>query len=184
METEGRDTAHDPTAFPSRGGLAPARPALPADHPEDLAAEVRKRLAEERDELLDDQSDNHFYVQLRGGVHTEYVHGVVWNEATCFARAHARPWCLRYRWPRQKGFSKSLYGEEGAVQLAHEWARRADHYYRLWWDNGCDLSYKFSEGDCESYRQSLEWVTFASSEDIESSSFTEIVAVNRFQPTS
>ena len=57
-----------------------------------------------------------------------------------------RQWCEEYHWPKEKSYFFSIYTQEGAAQLAHEFVRRANRYYSIWLGQDDDL-YVFSDAD-------------------------------------
>ena len=92
---------------------------------------TRARLMARREAWAFDWSRRSFYVHIRGGDWTAHFKEEESDYASAFARAVAKQWCIRFKWPRQKGFAFTVYGTEGANMLAREWAFRGEHYYSI-----------------------------------------------------
>jgi hypothetical protein len=124
-----------------------------------------------------------FYVHNRGGAWTIKTHGRGTDTATCFARAAALPFCRKFAWPRQKGFTHTAVGGEwNSNVLAREWARLGQHYFVIWLSTDCLEDFVFAEehkpDDDEGF---IEWVCGL---DIESHEFSKVLELRHAFPVS
>ena len=105
------------------------------------------------------------------------------DAATMYSRKVAKRWCDKFQFRKQKGFSFTTHGLEGANMLAREWASRADYFYRIWVEAGCEEEFRYSEEQLSSYVPSEEYVVWASTLDVGSDAFSEVTHLNHALPT-
>jgi hypothetical protein len=140
---------------------------LPEVTEEDVAMAVRAALEAKRDEYASESADYNFYVHLPGGLWTTTFKNKVSDMANALARAHCKTWADKYKWPRQKGFTFSLYGEAESVQFAQEWVDKAHFFYEIWKSNADgSYAYQYSDEDFASYVPMQAWIDFACAQDI------------------
>jgi len=90
---------------------------------------------------------------------TEAFRGLIADQAQCLARSHVKPWATAYKWPRQKGFSFSLYGEEESNRLAQQWQEKGHFYCSLWIDrSGGSYEYRFTAEELASFVPTEAWL--------------------------
>jgi hypothetical protein len=169
-----------------RGGGARTGEAMPlptdavdAVDAHDLAA----LLIERRDEWDMDFSDMMFYVRNLGGVWTAAHVGEPTDAASAFARQAAKPWCRHFTWPQQKGFYFSVYGVIDANKLARSWAHKANFFFELWIEGGCDWHHQYSIDDAALYVPSIEFTDWAPDVAFDSETFQRIHELVIFKPT-
>ena len=92
--------------------------------------DVMDRLADRREEWAFEDDQLHFYVILPGGMWTEVHTGAVSDSAKCNARSHVKQWCKEFGWPQSKQFMFSAHGLDGANELAREWCRKGNFFFR------------------------------------------------------
>ena len=90
----------------------------------------KDELAALRHDLCDEVEEfTHFYVHYRGGLYIFADEGVVSNSAACMARgAMVKYWCDCYSWQLKYQFHYSVYGQDGANELAKEVCRRGEFF--------------------------------------------------------
>ena len=144
---------------------------------------VAGELQELRDEHAVDSDDNeYFFMRIQGGRWTFGHKGVLADAATCFSISYTRHFCDRYRWPKQRGFAFSKYGQQEAINLATEWANRGNHFARIWYDAGCPDGFKFEPMGCHAFPETLEFVDWCLSSDPASTTWERIVEVRSAAP--
>ena len=171
--------------------LAKAKP--PEDEIDDAEAEARLAIAVERlhdlreehaneDEDEDELPDEHFYWRILGGRWTAKHKHIPADQATMYARAHAKQWCQLFQWSSQKGFMFSMYGQEEAIYLAKAWARKANYFCKLWYDAGATEDFVYSEEQLNSYTESASFLDWAVTVEVDSVTFDRVVAVRHALP--
>ena len=82
----------------------------------------------------------HFYSRIQGGRWTKAHKKVGADSILALPRGGwPKAWAEYFHWPKQKGFAFTAYGELVCVEMAHEVCRRAEHFYLLWCEAGCEL---------------------------------------------
>ena len=100
-----------------------------------------------------------------------------------FSRAWAKPWCKRFRWPKQRGFNLVEYGERVANVLAREWAFRGDYFYWLWDVAGRDASFRYTAEHIEAYIPDEEFLEWERDVAVADELYDLILEVQRMAPT-
>ena len=121
-------------------------------------------------------------MRIQGGSWTKAHKGVVADSATAYARVHTKAFCTRFNWPKQRGFTFNLYGQEESVHLATEWANRGNHFARLWFEGGCILDCVF---DCEgehAYPEPFDFIDWACSVEVDSPVWPKVTEVRAAVP--
>ena len=103
-ELEGEHPPPDP------GHAAALAPELGDDVLEATLETVVARLHALREDYAEEVGDDlvldhQFYWRILGGAWTAKHKAVAADQATMYARNHARPWCDLFNWPCQKGFT-------------------------------------------------------------------------------
>ena len=120
-------------------------------------SEIRAGIAALGDE------DSYFFVMVRGGAWTAEKKGVAADACAGKARSGLpKTWCRFYNFPVMASASFKKYGREAAMELAREFCRRGQFYFRMWL-----LSEGFSHDDfvytraqVNSYVPHADWVEF------------------------
>ena len=166
------------------GGGGHEQQVLDPKRDEANAEAIRARLLEKRERWRFAEGDDMaFYIRIQGGEWTDEFAGEEADSAVCFARAAAKKWCDRFKWPKQRGFWFSRYGVEDSNQLAREWARRGHYYFSLAAAHCDPDKYIYSEEDLAGYPPNLDFVAWAVDLANDSASFDEVVRVAHAQPT-
>ena len=67
-------------------------------------------------------------------------------DAACMpARNGAKFWCAKYAFAKQESFYFTRYGVEACNMLAREWACRAEYYVQLWYSDGEEEEFAYTE---------------------------------------
>ena len=83
-----------------------------------------------RDDFREEEEFTHFYVHFRGGHYIFDHDGIVSNCASAQARgAMVKYWCDAYSWQVKYQFHYSVYGHDGAHELAKEVCRRGEFFF-------------------------------------------------------
>ena len=170
------DHGHDPPRPPERHVVGP-------DITEEVALDVKARLDARRKAWGHDFTDSWFYVRILGGnwtfVHTRSDA----NAVSMYARECVKPWCTRYKMPKQKGFHHLKFTEDGANILAVAWARRCDFFLRLWVEAGSDPNFLYDDDMKQSYVPSEEFLDYACALDVRTNQFDAVMELNHAFPT-
>ena len=157
------ELADEPPAFDERSD----------DQQEEVDIDVvREQLACVRAQYEEDLGDDDgFHVKILGGKWTAEHIGTIADRVSANARGQAAmEWCAEFKWPRMTSFAFNRYSEVGAVELAREVARRANHFYRLWlWSD--DDPFRYTPEHLESYIEDFEWLDWMCAQDPNSVSF-------------
>ena len=149
---------------------------------EERAAEVLARPLAVRAEWELDWTDTWFYVRLLGGKWTAEFKKTEADAACMLARSGAKGWCTKYKFAKQKSLCSSRYGIEACNMVAREWASRAEYFFLLWYDDGCDEDFSYSDELLESYMPTMEWVEWATRQEIASEIWAAISDVENARP--
>ena len=165
------------------GGEAPGAPMrLDPKTDEERAAEVRARLLAVRAEWELDWTDSWFYVKLLGGKWTAEFKRTEADAACMLARQGAKYWCTRYKFVKQKSLYFSRYGIESCNMVTREWAHRGEYYFLLWYEDGEADDFVYSAELLESYVPTMEWVEWATRQEIDSDVWSCISEVESARP--
>lgn len=102
--------------------------------------------------------------------------------ATWYSRAFTRTFCNKFRWPKQKGFALTRYGESEAAALAKEWVRRGNHFAHFGFESGCADDFCFDSEGAHAYPESLEFLDWCVTIDTESHVWEKICEVRASLP--
>ena len=140
-------------------------------------------LAALRDELVVPERRMDFYVHILGGKWTLAHAGVVADGCSYFARAgNPRRWCIKYAFPKQKGFMYAAYGgPEGPQIMCNEIVRRAQFFYDLCTESD-DVHFTYTDALLASYVDGEEFLDWMCDLDIESLLFQRGLEVRRLAP--
>lgn len=171
-------------AAPAEEVVEEAVPAAIGDAEEAPEVFDDARLAELRDELAWDESDDtYFFLHILGGRWTHTHKGVHADGAGGYARqGMVTSWCKRYGWPRQASFMFNKYGREGAVQLSKEYCRRSHFYFMLFVQSGTD-DFAFTPEALQSYQEGSEWLDWLCSLGNEDPGFKRGLAMRAMAPS-
>ncbi len=99
-----------------------------------------------------------FYVRVLGGAWTLAHTGEVADGCSYFCRGGTpHDWCVRFGFPRQKGFHYKRYGgREGPHVLCNEVVRRAQYFYDLWLCSS-KPAFVYSEAQLTAYEEGGEF---------------------------
>ena len=81
-----------------------------------------------------------------------------------------------------KTFARTLYGDDGCVRLAKEWARRDIFYYRVWEDHGREDDFAYTNDLLEAYPANLDFVEWACEQAADSEAFNRVWEVQHARP--
>ena len=117
-------------------------------------ADIRERHAAEP---VDDEA---FFFRVLGGVWTKTHKGSVADAAGGYARHElAKMWCGVFDWPKQNAFYFSRYDEENSVIMAHEFVRRSNHFFNIWFrESTGDFTYTAAQRICPEDAAFEEWL--------------------------
>ena len=124
------------------------------DHVPDELARLRLKYGD-----FDEKADS-FAIRLLGGKWTKKYKDVIADfVAVVPVGATAKEYCGNFSWPQKVSFSIRKYTMDGAMAMAREVKRRANHFYGIFL-RGDDENFIFSDDDLESYEEDLGWVTW------------------------
>ena len=148
------------------------------------AGSALDELAALRDELQWDDHDNSwFYSRLLGGAWTLGATGEVADGSVALARAgEPTAWCARYGWAKSRRYMFSKYGRDPAMALAREWARRADYFFRLWYDSADPAGFRYTQAHVDGYVDSVWFIDCLLGLDNEHPAFREGAALRDLSP--
>ena len=88
------------------------------------------------------------------------IKGSVADASGGYARHEmAKMWCGVYDWPKHNAFYFSRYGEDNCVILAHEFVRRSNHFYNVWFHESTgDFTYTAAQRICPEDTVFEEWL--------------------------
>jgi hypothetical protein len=118
-----------------------------------------------------DDAEPYFRVQIRGGCWTLEHRDAIGDCAMAkYIDAETRYWCQAYGFPASKSFSFRLYGREGSLHLAREFARRGNYFAALYFDSVND-DWEYSPDHVAACGDDLPFLDWICSLDIEDPSF-------------
>ena len=123
-------------------------------------AEVEAERAEF--EELSEGATVNFYVHIQGGPAAKRRHGVSANAVAGFARRGVpRDWAGVYQYPKQREFSFRKYSKKCAHELAREWCRRADWFFKKWLRKTSRTeTFEYVASDVTEYAESEAYAAF------------------------
>lgn len=74
----------------------------------------------------------------------------------------------------------SKFGFEPSAELAREYVRRGEYFYRLFVAAGSPDEFEYSEEDVAGYAEGLAWLDFITSLDVESPAFGRGIELRTF----
>lgn len=180
--------------FDDTGEMAPLHPPPPAaavDSVDDEALEerlltafdrLRDLRAEHAAEDDDEETMDHFYYRIMGGKWTEKHKSKVADACGTFARSHAQVWSRLFKWPTQKSFAFSKYGERDSINLAKEWSRRGNFFCQLWYDEDAPADFAYTDEQLQTYQESEGFLDWATSIDVNSDTMDAIIEMRKCLP--
>ena len=127
--------------------------------------------------------DRDFVVEVRGGSWTAAHKNVAVDATSASARTDTgKRWCALYGENRMASFSTLKYGESLAGLMAHEWAKRRQHFLDIWLTQGAG-KYNYSAEDKASYTPSAEWVAVVDALQPASAEHARVTALATFEPS-
>ena len=123
-----------------------------------------------------------FYAHHRGDRWTLEATGAGTDIATSYARENAHEFCLKFKWPKQRGFTYSVYGgPENSNFLANEMSRKGNHFCCVWHAESCreDFCFTAVHAPCDDF----DFAKWASDLDVESVEFEAVMVVRNLWPT-
>ena len=171
-DSDSSDTPDDPPPLPPPLGAPQGMEVGEADAEmvvhEDPGPAPPALLELRREFWWEDQERMHFYTRFLGGWWTLAHRGVECERIAGLARAHAESWCDIYGFPKEKTFTFRVYGRDGSIKLAREFARRANYYYLLMVDSGLEYDFEYTQEIIDTYEYELDylnWVTELANDD-------------------
>ena len=141
-------------------------------------------LRDVRDEVHgdDDETDDPFYVYVRGGPGLIAAEGISHRFIVMLSRKGMPrdDFCSIYALPRWKHFNTFLYTLHGAKMLARAWASQGNYCCRLWFAAGAMVDYVFDEDAVFEDEAYLDW---AAAVDIADPCFDRITEINAWKPS-
>jgi hypothetical protein len=94
--------------------------------------------------------------------------------------SEAEAWLVQYGFTKSASYFVSVYGEQLASAMAHEWAHRMYYYFSLWEASG-DPSYRYTAEDVANY---VEHPTFtAAAQNLAGRQLTRVEALRALRPS-
>ena len=150
----GGDPGGDAEPDPGESDADPDEVELdPAEVADDLR-DIRDRHAVPR---VDDEA---FFFKVLGGNWTRANKGAVADAAGGYCKHElAKMWCGVFDWPKQNAFYFSRYGEFECAMMAHEYVRRSNYYFNIWFhDSDGDFHYTDEQRHCPEDAAFEEWL--------------------------
>lgn len=140
-------------------------------------ADVREELAWEGEDPI------FFYTRVLGGRWTKENKGEAADGCSGFARSGApAAWCKKYGFPRQATFMFRKFGRQAASELAREYCRRGEHFYKVYVVSG-EEAFEYEEMHVEMYKETLQWLDFVVPLDADEPAFRRALEVRELKPT-
>lgn len=153
---------------------------------DDLVGKAMDRLLGMRMAYAEEDGDEdlciHFYSRIAGGRWTAANRGVIADSSIAYSRKHAAAWCVRYCWPKQKGFAFATYGERNSVELSKEWARRGEYFMQVWIDAGSPEDFTYTDAHVEEYTEPMSFLEWACGVETDSETMSRIMELRRKRP--
>ena len=152
---------------------------------EEALQEVWQELASKRHEWRESTTllDRDFVVEVRGGTWTAAHKKVAVDAISASTRTEmGRRWVELYGENKMASFSTLKYGEATAGLMAHEWAKRRQHFLDIWISQGAGR-YAYTQADRDSYLPSTEWQALVESLQPGSAESTRVLALESFAPS-
>ena len=93
-----------------------------------------------------------------------------------------RTWCLRYAFPRQKGFTYKKWGQKAANMYCREFCRRGQHFYNCYLLRDSD-DFLYEDFHFEAYAEGDEWADWKATLDKESVLYEMACAISEIAPS-
>ena len=147
--------------------------------------ELKCEILQLREDCGDEEDEyTFFYTRLLCGPWTKAHKGVAAQGIVGLARAGLpKQWCKDYGFPSQFNAFFARYGNNSAVQLAREYCRRADHYFKIWLEDPTyNQKFRYNDAHIASYTETTEWFDFALAQPLNSATFGRVMEVRRLVP--